>query len=660
MRLGSLALLLTLAAFAGPVCALNNLRIEAQSVKAPSGEISKLVAQLKSGEGALSIASDRVVRPDRTLANIKLECAALTLTKNDVVCEKGGVALGSLSANWSGSISPAKQSATVLLESQGDKARATVEWSKAISAAVVLERFVIKRLAPLVPKSLPQLQDGTLNGRANLMLDGERVTSTFDVTLANGKFSDAASLQAGEKIELKLTGTASGNWPAGVTIDAVLDAKQGEVFWDPIYVAVPGYQVTAKGVLTPGRFVASSLATVIPKVGTLSAAADIAFDPFEVKQLSASTIALDLKSAYDAFVKPAFAQTLAGELSAEGKLDIGIAVTAGKTQRLYLKAQNVAVTDPRNRFTFTGLNADIPWVRGEATGAQLSWSDAKFVGIPLGATNIPLALAPRFIEARKFEIPVLDGALAIDRVALDHEDDGWVSVLAGRVRPVSMEKLTTALNFPVMQGTLAAELPTIRYDGGRLSVNGDMIINVFAGEVRASQLELLDTLGRAPRFKGSFTARNLDLGLVTQTFKFGRMEGRIDADLKDLELANWRPVHVDARVESSPGDYRKRISQQAVQNIGALGGAGAAVAIQRSVLRFFEEFGYDKLGITCKLRGNICEMGGVEEGPSGYILVKGGGVPQITVTGYNRRVGWNELINRVKGAIESNEKPIIK
>jgi hypothetical protein len=154
--------------------------------------------------------------------------------------------------------------------------------------------------------------------------------------------------------------------------------------------------------------------------------------------------------------------------------------------------------------------------------------------------------------------------------------------------------------------------------------------------------------------------RNLDLDLVTRTYSFGSITGRIDARIAGLELVNWQPVKFDVQVASSAGEYPRKISQAAVQNISALGGAGAAAAIQRSFLRFFEQFGYDKLGWGCKLQNGVCEMSGVEDRPQGYVLVKGGGIPAITVMGYNRQVSWQELLDRIKRVTQGNVKPIVE
>ena len=134
----------------------------------------------------------------------------------------------------------------------------------------------------------------------------------------------------------------------------------------------------------------------------------------------------------------------------------------------------------------------------------------------------------------------------------------------------------------------------------------------------------------------------------------------MDVTVHGLELSNWRPVALDARVVSSPGDYPRKISQRAVQNISALGGAGAAAAIQRSFVGMFKQFGYSRLGLSCRLERGICHMNGIEDAPNGYVIVKGGGIPALTVMGYNRTVSWSELLDRLQRITRDNVKPVIK
>src|SRR5690606_19894456 len=171
----------------------------------------------------------------------------------------------------------------------------------------------------------------------------------------------------------------------------------------------------------------------------------------------------------------------------------------------------------------------------------------------------------------------------------------------------------------------------------------------------------------APHLLLDVGMHHIDLDLLTRAYSFGNMQGRIDVEINDIELVNWQPVKFDARLVSSPGSYRKRSSQAAVQNLTTLGGDSAASVIQRSFLEFFKDFGYKKIGWRCRLHGNICQMGGIEatdpaqhafNQTEDYVLVQGSGIPAITITGYNRLVDWRELVKRLNHAIESGSPTI--
>jgi hypothetical protein len=161
-----------------------------------------------------------------------------------------------------------------------------------------------------------------------------------------------------------------------------------------------------------------------------------------------------------------------------------------------------------------------------------------------------------------------------------------------------------------------------------------------------------------PRVLAELQMRYIDLEALTDTFKFGRVTGRLDGDVAGLELSRWVPAAFDARIRSSEGDYPRTISQRAVESITALGGPGAAAAIQRSFLGFFERFGYKRMGLSCRLREGVCEMDGLAEKGGGYMLVEGGGIPALSVVGYNRRIDWQELLDRL--ARVTDTKPVVR
>jgi hypothetical protein len=236
----------------------------------------------------------------------------------------------------------------------------------------------------------------------------------------------------------------------------------------------------------------------------------------------------------------------------------------------------------------------------------------------------------------------------------------WFWHLSAKLEPISMAHFSTSLNLPTMSGKASAEIPLVTYSGGNLTTDGSMVLNIFNGTATVTHLTMQYPLGVAPKLNADIALRNLDLGDLTRTFSFGAIEGKLDGDIEALELQNWKPVRFDAKVQSSPGQYRKKISQRAVENISALGGGGAAAAVQRSFLRFFEQFNYGKMGLSCSLRNDICQMGGIESTPQGYVIVKGSGIPAITVMGYNQTVGWSELLARIQRVTDGNSRAIVK
>ena len=73
----------------------------------------------------------------------------------------------------------------------------------------------------------------------------------------------------------------------------------------------------------------------------------------------------------------------------------------------------------------------------------------------------------------------------------------------------------------------------------------------------------------------------------------------------------------------------------------------------------FDDFAYDRIGLGCKLRDNVCTMDGVGSAGDGYIIVAGAGLPRIQVVGFRRQVDWPTLVARLEAATQG-QAPIIK
>jgi hypothetical protein len=220
----------------------------------------------------------------------------------------------------------------------------------------------------------------------------------------------------------------------------------------------------------------------------------------------------------------------------------------------------------------------------------------------------------------------------------------------GDVEPISMQLLSKAFGWPEFSGKLAASIPGVTLKNNVLTFDGNVESEVFGGKISGSNIRLQDPLGNFPQLFADVRARDLDLGQVTNTFEVGSITGKLEADVLGLQLFGWSPVAFQARLATPKGDKsRHRISARAVSSLSNVGGGGGGVvqALQSGVLKFFDEYSYDRLGISCKLRDDVCEMSGIEPTGVGYYIVKGAGIPRIDIVGNSGRVRWSQLLSSI-------------
>jgi hypothetical protein len=167
-------------------------------------------------------------------------------------------------------------------------------------------------------------------------------------------------------------------------------------------------------------------------------------------------------------------------------------------------------------------------------------------------------------------------------------------------------------------------------------------------------------LGSYPILTADIKVSRLDLGKLSKRFSFGNIEGKLNGTMNGLRIENQQVIAFDAEFSTEDRLLPYSISQKAVENIASLGGSNPADILSRGVLKLFESFFYSRLGFSCKLRNNVCELKGVASAKNnGFYLIKGFFAPQINVIGYNRRVNWGELATRLK-RITSESAPVVE
>lgn len=480
-----------------------------------------------------------------------------------------------------------------------------------------------------------------------------------NINLQGANFSDEAGLHAAEKLTGHLTLVAR---QEGDTLhfNSALNWQSGEVFWQPLYFANGGHELQAAGSLKGDILTLDRATLKLDKVGDLHFNGLIGIKNYQLDKLYADLPNLNLAEAYPLLFKPFLGKTLLNNAELSGKAALNLTVLDSQIKAFKVNLKDVNIDDKNHKFAFYDVNADIPWSYDEATKINFSYSNGQLLNMPLGRTNVSAEVSRYSLVSPSIELPILDGAFRLSDISAARINDNWHWHLRAALAPVSMPDVSRAFKLPIMQGKASAVIPLVTYSGGILTTDGEMVLNVFDGTATVTQLTMQNPLGNIPRLSADMNLRNLDLGELTRTFSFGAIEGKLDGDVQDLEMVNWKPVKMDASLYSSPGKYTKKISQRAVENISALGGAGAAAAIQRSFLRFFKQFNYEKMGLSCKLRDDVCEMNGIGSTPGGYVIVKGSGIPAITVLGYNETVSWADLLGRIKRVIDSNTKAIVK
>jgi len=538
-----------------------------------------------------------------------------------------------------------------------------------------ISRLTVARLAGWWPQFARWHPTGRFDGRIDYVAGAREARMSISGRLVDGGFAAADGLQAAEKLALTLDVRARSR-RAGWDWEGSATWTGGEAYWHPLFLTA-GPVVEARGRLDARMLTVTHAALQMEGTRTVAASADFDLARGVLRHGALTVADADLAVIGPRFLAPLLAPARADVLRFAGHVSAGLVFENESLQAADVAFSEAGFSLTDRELSFGPLSGALPWRSDTATEAQLTVGGGRWQKLTLGAFEVVARLDGNGLDADRVRIPVLDGALVLEKLSLRRGPTGWVGHGGAVVEPISMQRLTDTVGLPPMRGVLSASLPGMRVTPGEIALDGALVISVFDGYLQATRLQVLEPFGVAARLYADVEARHLDLAQLTETFSFGSVTGFIDADVHGLELVRWRAVRFDARVVNSPGTYPRRISQRAVQNLSALGGPGAVAAIQRSMLGIFETFGYREIGMSCALVDGVCQMGGLDEAGEpvkggsterlaapgvggGFTIVRGGGVPALNVIGYNRRVDWNELIERLRRVIASNTAPVIE
>jgi hypothetical protein len=660
------------------------LKVEAISLPAATASGVQLSLDLTAGPAVRArVEKLDVTQPPqlgRTLgsfSDVDIACTDLLVKEPQFACRSASVTarggpLGSLSMTAAGGYETASRTLSVsgsgvaLAEGRAQFASklGPKEWSLDADARSLDLNAARKLAAPWV--HLPDAY--TFSGRVDtrIQVAGRKdslqlrmAAHTADLSLTNKEGTVVA-----EKVAASLSGTAVRKRD-GVTLDAELGSSAGEALAGPVLLnfATNPLVLHARGSTDGAQTLEIAEVTVSQKdLMQASGQGRVTLgDQPAVARANVTIQSLEFPAAYRSFLQLAFATTDFGALATTGNATGVIEIADNSIERLDARLDNIEIKDPKNQFSMADMTGEIHWgaeTKADVAPSHLSWSRSRTYGLSGGAARVDFTARDRnFSLLGDTRFPIFDGALVVHTLAArklgaaDAELD-----FDAEIEPISMPLLSKAFGWPELSGLLAGRIPSVTYRNHMLAVDGDLIAKVFDGTIVGSRFRLRDPLGPWPRVFADVTARGLDLALVTHTFSIGSITGRLDGDINGIELFNWSPVAFDAKLYSTPGDRSKHlISQKAVTSISSIGGGGGGVtaALQSGVLRFFDTFRYDRIGISCQLRGEVCLMAGIEPARTGYYMVKGSGLPRIDIIGNAGRVDWPQLVGQIVAGMHS-------
>jgi hypothetical protein len=499
--------------------------------------------------------------------------------------------------------------------------------------------------------------DGSVTVDATASDRGAGLVADVAAKLANAQFSNEAGDVVGEKLEFLAKARVA---PRGKDMGLDLDVTgtAGQAFLSVVFfdfgrnpLALKTHGAVAGPVLSFDslRLEQKDLAD-ISGAGRLDLAPEL---PAFTGDLAIAK--LEFPSAYATYLANVLASSVLGDLTTRGSLGGEVSLRDNGVTALHVVPKDLDLRDKKGRLYLTRVNGDVTWqpaTGGDASISRLSWAEGGAYGLSGGAAALEfVAHGMNFALTRPAKLPVFDGAIVIDHFAMGNLGANDMEVaFKGDVEPISMQLLAKAFGWPEFSGKLAASIPGVTLKNNVLTFDGNVESQVFGGKITGSNLRLQDPLGNFPRLFADVRARDLDLGLVTSTFEVGSITGKLEADILGLQLFGWSPVAFDARLATPKGDKsRHRISAKAVSSLSNVGGGGGGVvqALQSGVLKFFDEYSYDRLGIACRLRDDVCEMSGIEPAGVGYYIVKGAGIPRIDIVGNSGRVRWSQLLSSI-------------
>jgi hypothetical protein len=328
---------------------------------------------------------------------------------------------------------------------------------------------------------------------------------------------------------------------------------------------------------------------------------------------------------------------------------------------------------PEMGINLKGIQLDLPvWYRTSPTKfpvkpikGRLKVQSVTVPPLPEQPLSFSLKIVPNRITAGSSTvIKVPGGTLNLGSVRVDHLFSPDLSV---RTRlefdNINLEPLLSKIWARPLKGSLSGILDPARYENHTIASRGELTATAFGGRIIFSDLGASGIFTPAPVFKFNAKGEDLLLSEITTDTAFGKIEGVLEGDLRNVEIAYGQPQRFNLLLETiRKKGVPQKISIKAVENIAQIGGGQSPfMGLAGAFASFFKTFPYEKIGIRASLENDVFKINGTIKERGTEYLVKRGAFSGVNIVNQNpdNRISFKDMVNRIK-RIGVKGGPVVK
>jgi hypothetical protein len=374
---------------------------------------------------------------------------------------------------------------------------------------------------------------------------------------------------------------------------------------------------------------------------------------------------LDNAQAFNFFIRETFREELPllDGLAVDGESRAKVSFT-GQPRRfsvqgmLDIKDMNI-VSSEKDR-SITGIEVNLPFdlsypaakaFQGIDDYGTISIDNLSWGILQLKALEVFPAVSRNTVTFRdEIAVHVFGGAVTFRDILYSNivSPDRSLS-LAVTIGDIDLAQTAEALEMPRFKGTLSGVIPKASFSGNHLTTEGEVVFDLFDGQVRIGNLSIDKVLSPVPSVHSSISIESINLEKLTETFDYGRVSGIISGTVNDLVVVKGQAQRFQGGLATvKTKGIKQTINVEALKNISILGTGTSPSILDMGIYRFFRNYRYSQIGFSASLKNdNLLLLGiGGEEGV-GY-LVKGGLLPpKVDVVNYTQNISYKEMVKRL-------------